>query len=316
MRRARLHVPGAVHHLIWRCLNHEWLINSQQQRERYLHWLGRALVDSDWKCIAYAVMSNHIHLAAVAGEDPLARWSRRVNTPFAMWMNDQTGRLGPFFADRPRDYALREIGAASTIGYIHNNPVRAGLVARARDSEWTSHRAYVGLATTPSWLHVDEGMFRAQATDTEDFERYVDGAPRPPERPAGDRVSRAVRRQGQINDATPMDGGVPLVIRHFARVRPDPRAVVAHVGHILGIDDRLLASRRRGAQLVAARRVVVHASAMLGLTGGDIAAALGISPQAVSLTLRHTVRPQTLCDEVCRLVESTSAQRDQLLAQL
>jgi DNA-binding XRE family transcriptional regulator len=208
-----------------------------------------------------------------------------------MWMNDQTGRLGPFFADRPRDYALREIGAASTIGYIHNNPVRAGLVGRARDSEWTSHRAYVGLAPTPSWLHIEDGMFWAQATDSEDFERYVDGAPRPPERPAGGRVSRAARRRGQINDATPMDNGVPLVIRHFARVRPDPRAVVAHVGRFLGIDDRLLASRRR---------------AMLGLTGSDIAAVLGISPQAVSQILRHTVRPATICEEVCRLVESNS----------
>ena len=276
MRRARLHVPGAVHHLIWRCLNHEWLIKTKQQRQRYLHWLGRALDDSDWKCIAYAVMSNHIHLAVVAGNAQLASWSRRANTPFALWMNEQSNRLGPFFANRAHDYALREIGAYSTIGYIHNNPVRAGLVARARDSDWTSHRAYLGLIPPPSWLHVGEGMHWAQTPNVDAFEDYVNSDPRPPERPAGERISKTVRNRGQINDGTPTGNVVPLVVRPFARVRPDPRLVIAHVGQMLDVDPRVIASRLRVG--LTARRVVVHASAMLGLTGSDIAAALGISP--------------------------------------
>src|SRR3569623_24348 len=101
MRVARLQLPGLVHHLIWRCLNREWLITDESHRSRYLWWLGRALEDSDWKCIAYAVMSNHVHIAAIAGEEPLARWSRRVNTPFALWMNGNSNRLGPFSRAAP-----------------------------------------------------------------------------------------------------------------------------------------------------------------------------------------------------------------------
>lgn len=36
--------------------------------------------------------------------------------------------------------------------YIHLNPVRAGVVARPEDYEWSSYRQYVGLAKTLTWL--------------------------------------------------------------------------------------------------------------------------------------------------------------------
>ena len=40
----------------------------------------------------------------------------------------------------------------SLLRYVHNNPVRAGVVDRASDSNWSSHRAYLGLEESPKWL--------------------------------------------------------------------------------------------------------------------------------------------------------------------
>ncbi|MEO6772979.1 MAG: transposase [Kofleriaceae bacterium] len=298
MRRARLHIPGLVHHLIWRCLNREWLITSDQHRERYLWWLGRALEESDWKCIAYAVMSNHVHIAAVAGEEPLARWSRRAHTPFAIWANKATDRLGPFFAGRAADFALGPIAATFTLAYIHNNPVRARVVERARDSTWTSHRAYIGLAAVPRWLHVDEGLLRSGQVSTEDFERLVDGQPIPEHRPASNRAARALARAGQIVEATPRDAETPLLMRQFGRLRPNPGRLLLHAAHMLDLDPAAVASRRRHPRLRDARLVIAHSGRALGLTGGDIADALGLSQQAVSLMLRHG-RPHP---DACRLL--------------
>ena len=304
MRVARLQLPGLVHHLIWRCLNREWLITDESHRSRYLWWLGRALEDSDWKCIAYAVMSNHVHIAAIAGEEPLARWSRRVNTPFALWMNGNSNRLGPFFASRAADWALGPVAATSTIAYIHNNPVRAGLAARARDSDWTSHRAYVGLAPVPRWLHVEDGLQRAGVDNVDDFERYVNGQPTPPARPKANGVSIAMRRHGQLREATPTDAEVPLLVQRFGRVRPDPGRLVLHAARLLGVDVERVASRRRHPKLREARVVIAHAGRMLGLTGGDIANALGISQQAVSLMLRHVQPPVGVCRTLCESIAS------------
>jgi hypothetical protein len=40
----------------------------------------------------------------------------------------------------------------SLLRYVHNNPVRAGIVERASESSWSSHRAYLGLEFCPPWL--------------------------------------------------------------------------------------------------------------------------------------------------------------------
>ena len=92
-------------------------------------------------------MSNHIHVAMIAGAAPLESWAKRVHSPFATWMNRQRGRLGPLIADRPKDIAVPDDRVPHLIAYIHNNPVRAGIVERAVGSVWTSHLAYTGRAT-------------------------------------------------------------------------------------------------------------------------------------------------------------------------
>jgi len=63
--------------------------------------------------------------------------------------------LGPVFASRFRTVAIAGDSPAALIAYVHNNPVRAGLVTRAEDSEWSGHRALVGPKPPPPWLDVD-----------------------------------------------------------------------------------------------------------------------------------------------------------------
>jgi len=297
MRIARLNVPGIVHHLIWRFVDRSWFFTDDDERAAYLKRLGRALDDSDWRCLGYAVMSNHVHMALIAGEEPLARWSRRVHTPFARWMNERHGRLGPLFSDRAKDHALASARTATLLAYIHNNPVRAGVAPRAEDSGWTSHRAYLGLADTPRWLHVAEGLRLAGFATGAELAAYthadagvVDGA-------AVDAVARAVKPRGAVIVATPDESTVPLVMRPFARIRPDPRAVVELACTMLGVPAADVRSRNRGPRFVEARRVIIHAGRLVGLTGADLASVLGISEQAVSKIARHSEAP-AICERV------------------
>ena len=102
-------------------------------------------------------MSNHVHLVVRAGNEPLWRLFKAVHVGYANWKNKRDNRLGPLFADRYKavlvdaDEYLLEL-----IRYVHLNPVRAGVVARPEDSEWSSHRAYVGLQKPPAWLDTSE----------------------------------------------------------------------------------------------------------------------------------------------------------------
>lgn len=302
MRQARLHVPGIVQHLIWRFVEHRWFVQTSMERDQYLRWLGRALLESDWKCIAYAVMSNHIHIAAVAGCEPLAAWSRRAHLPFAQWVNETSGRIGPVFADRAKSYAVAPGSICNSIAYIHNNPVRAFVVKHARDSDWTSHAAYLDQAPSPAWLHVDAGLALAGFA-RERFDEFVEGQPCAPERPRDTEILRAARRHGRINTATPFDRQFPLVGRAFANVRPDPRRIVELVGASMGLRVQEIMSRRRNRWIRVARIAVVHTGLATGLTGSDIAAALGISQQAVSAMAHRGERPPEICERIVDQLE-------------
>src|SRR5207344_226300 len=100
-RSPRRTTPGALHHVISRFVDRRWYLSADREREKYLNLLGRALSQTDWRCIAYCLMSNHLHLAMVAGERSLDSWVRKVNSPFAHWLNAEHDRLGPVFANRP-----------------------------------------------------------------------------------------------------------------------------------------------------------------------------------------------------------------------
>jgi hypothetical protein len=283
MRIARQVAAGVVHHVISRFVDRSWFLTDEVERERYLHLLGRSLRRSDWRCLAYALMSSHLHFAMVAGEDPLETWTKRVNSPFANWMNARHGRLGPVFADRPATFAVRPEVEQRLIAYIHNNPVRAGVVSRARDCSWTSHPMYVRSRLAPSWLHVDEGIALCQVEPSA-FDSWVAADVATAEAPDLLAISRAARKRGALHVATPTVSptDVPLVARPFARIRPDPREVVAVVAQVTGVPTTAFASRRPEQDLVEARRIAVHAAKLLGLTGSEIGAALGVGRQTAS----------------------------------
>lgn len=163
----------AVFHLIPRFVAGEWFVKSERERGTYLVLLGDALKTTDWKCIAYAVMSNHIHLCVEAGLSPRCDWLRNAHAPFGAWINACNDRFGAVFADGMATWPVMPDEVAKVVAYIHNNPVRAGLVERASESAWTSHRAYLGNGARPRWLDVARGFALMGIGGAEAFDAFV-----------------------------------------------------------------------------------------------------------------------------------------------
>ena len=153
--------PSSVQHIIPRFVAKEWFIESALERNVYLSLLSGALETTDWRCFSFALMSSHIHLGLLAGQDTLASWMRPMHTLFARWMNEQRGRVGAVFVKGPNTITVQPDGVSRLINYIHNNPVRAGVVTHPALSDWTSHRAYAGLAHRPAWLDIESGLARS-----------------------------------------------------------------------------------------------------------------------------------------------------------
>ncbi len=284
MRIARITVPGMFHHIICRFIDRRYFVLDDDDRARYLQLFGRAIRDSDWRCVAWALMSNHIHLGMIAGEQPLSAWARRTHPPFALWMNERHGHLGPMFAGRPTAWIIRPHNEGRVIAYIHNNPVRAGLVARARDSAWTSHRAYLGLSAAPRWLAVREGLRRADFAGPAELEAFVDGDHTDRNDPSLVAMRRESRGYGAIEFGTPwLDPvEVPLLGRPFTRLRIQPDEVVRTVARMTAMSEAALCMPSKQPRIVSARRLAVHCAKAVGVTASEIAAALGVAPQTTS----------------------------------
>ncbi len=314
-RTCRNNLPNVVYHCITRFVDREWFFEDDEERAHYLRLLGRALKHSDWRCIAYALMSNHIHLAMIAGNQPLESWAKAAHSPFAQWMNRRHGRLGPVMAERPKDFRILTENVGSVIAYIHNNPVRAGVVKRAAESSWTSHQAYLDTSHVPMWLDVGEGLARAGFEDPHVFDEWVGRTPGNAFDVAIERQAVMMRRRGALVLGTPTvhtEDSKPvswdLFGRPFYHARVDPRRVIEVVAELADVATPVIRSRRRLPAACDARRVIAHCSAALGLTPSDMSAALGISVQAVCAMRRrdlgehvrivHDLAFERLCIEI------------------
>jgi REP element-mobilizing transposase RayT len=157
-RYRRIVSPGSVQHIISRFVDRCFWLDVDGARDDYLERATKAFARSDWRPLAFALMSSHVHWALEAGELPSASFMQPLHVGFAAWLNRAQQRIGPVFADRHRIVRFEGSTAAPLIAYIHNNPVRGGVASDATRSSWTSHRMYVGVDRAPPWLHVARGL--------------------------------------------------------------------------------------------------------------------------------------------------------------
>jgi REP element-mobilizing transposase RayT len=199
-RYARIHVTGGLFHVISRFHDLRYYLDIEGARQKYLDLLGKAAATHNARIVAYCLMSSHVHLVMQLGSDPIGLLTRKVHAPFGAWVNKKRGGLGTILADRPKSVLVHsETYGMELIRYVHNNPVRAGVVSRASESGWSSHRAYLGLEACPSWL-ATEAVFgtdeKERETIRQEFAEYVDEGRSEGRRPEfSGEVSRTLARR-------------------------------------------------------------------------------------------------------------------------
>ncbi|MBO6934423.1 MAG: hypothetical protein JJ863_05595 [Deltaproteobacteria bacterium] len=179
-RKKRLWVPGVGAHTISRFVDRRFFLRGDQDRLTFLAAIGRADPRWDWQWLSYALMSSHLHYGHIAGLDDPDRFYSSAHTSFAVrFHRGQEGRtLGPVFAERPTIHPIRKQERLRImVAYHHRNPPESGVVARPRDSRWSSHRVYLRLDPEPAWLDVERALallgFSDTAAGRERFDDFV-----------------------------------------------------------------------------------------------------------------------------------------------
>ena len=93
-----------------------------------------------YKLLEWCVMPNHVHILITQLKGfPLGDIVRSWKTFTAREANAILGRSGPFWMREYHDRSIRdEKHFDRAVAYIRNNPVKAGLCARAVDWPWSS----------------------------------------------------------------------------------------------------------------------------------------------------------------------------------
>ena len=143
-RKAREKSESDIYHIIMRGINRQKIFNEEEDCHRFLQTLKFYKGTSGYEIYAYCLMSNHIHLLIKVGPEPLEQIMRRVCGKFVYWYNHKYDRTGYLFQDRFKSEPVEDDTYFLTVlRYIHQNPLKTGLVKGLKDYPWSSYNAYI-----------------------------------------------------------------------------------------------------------------------------------------------------------------------------
>jgi putative transposase len=150
-RTARIDIPRQLYHVTARGVERRDLFHDDMDRQAFLARFSTLMTETETQCLAWAIMSNHIHLLLRPGPQGLAAFMRRLLTGHAVAFNRRHRRVGHLFQNRFHSLLCEEdTYLLPLIRYIHLNPIHAGMVSDLAGLDrypWCGHVVLMGNAT-------------------------------------------------------------------------------------------------------------------------------------------------------------------------
>ena len=147
-RKARLDVPGTLHHVMVRGIEGSHIFRDEEDRKAFVDRMSALVNETGTRILAWALMGNHVHLLSISGPAGLPTFMRRLLTGYAYSFNRKYRRFGHLFQNRYKSI-LCDLDPyfLELVRYIHLNPLRAGLVKDLKELEdypWCGHGILTG----------------------------------------------------------------------------------------------------------------------------------------------------------------------------
>ena len=153
-RKARNKTSTGIYHVMMRGINHQMIFEDAEDNQYFLGCLERMsfINDDDGTPIAqgctyyaYCLMGNHFHLLIREREETIDQTLKRIADAYAYYFNRKYKRSGHLFKERFRSEPVDDMEYFTTLlRYIHQNPVKAGIVANVADYAYSSWAEYSG----------------------------------------------------------------------------------------------------------------------------------------------------------------------------
>jgi putative transposase len=157
---------GLPHHITQRGNARQDVFTTDALRRAYLRLLSEHAAGNGLRLLAYCLMTNHVHVVAVPeGSSSMANTFRHAHGRFSQYWNTEQNRTGHLWQNRYYSCPVEELVGGRVIAYVENNPVRAGMVERAEDFEWSSAGAHLGRNSAGAMLDMEWWQMRWTAEE-------------------------------------------------------------------------------------------------------------------------------------------------------
>ena len=133
-----------TYHVMIRGIDRKELFHDDEDRRRFVNTLALINHEGKFFIYAYCLMGNHVHLIINEGMDSISRIMKGLQVSYAYYYNKKYVRVGHLFQDRFKSEVIEDDRyLLSAIRYIHQNPVKAGIVKHQSEYPWSSYNYYL-----------------------------------------------------------------------------------------------------------------------------------------------------------------------------
>ena len=155
-RPLRIIYPGAVYHVTSRGNEQKPVFLDDEDRAEFLRILRHVTERYHWICHVYCLMGNHYHLLIETPDGNLSVGMRQLNGVYTQSFNRRHRRVGHLFQGRFKAILVqKESHLLELCRYVVLNPVRAGMVAKPEEWEWSSYVGTSGMEEPHPCLTTD-----------------------------------------------------------------------------------------------------------------------------------------------------------------
>lgn len=162
-RIARKYINSKFIHIVSKGIKNEFIFYKEKYKQEYKNLLKKYLKEiEEIKLISYCIMDNHVHILIYTENiEKLSDLMKKLNTSYALYYNNQENRAGYVFANRYYTQMIEnEVHLNFCTKYIHENPVKAGIVKIPSEYKYSSY------------MEIENKKINIEILDNIDYEKY------------------------------------------------------------------------------------------------------------------------------------------------
>jgi REP element-mobilizing transposase RayT len=136
----------SVYHVMLRGIDKKDLFLNDSDYQKFIDYIERAKEKIEFTVHAYCLMTNHTHLLLKkqTASFEIGDIVKRITAGYAQYHNVKNGRTGHLFQNRFKSETVdSDTYFLTVLRYIHQNPVKAGMVKNLHDYKWSSYNEYL-----------------------------------------------------------------------------------------------------------------------------------------------------------------------------